>query len=76
MGSNSPDLKLPRAEVERFLSEVPFNRKGKRTLKAAQIPVPAMPVLETKGKATTQAGFRSHPRRDRARRAALSPTAS
>jgi pyruvate dehydrogenase E1 component len=50
-------LSLPRAEVERFLSEVPFNRKGKRTLEAARIPVPPMPVLEVKGKATTQAGF-------------------
>ena len=50
-------LSLPRAEVERFLSEVPFNRKGKRTLEAARIPVPPMPVVETKGKATTQAGF-------------------
>ena len=50
-------LKLPRAEVERFLSLVPFAAKGRRTFKAAQIPVPVIPMLETKGKAATQAGF-------------------
>ena len=50
-------LKLPRAEIERFLAEVPFNRRGKRTLKAARIAVPPMPVLDIKGKAATQTGF-------------------
>jgi len=50
-------LKLPREEIERFLSQVPFASKGKRTLKAPRIPVPPMPFFEAKGKASTQAGF-------------------
>lgn len=50
-------MRLARAEVERFLAKVPFAQRGNRTLKAARIPVPPMPVLENKGKATTQAGF-------------------
>jgi pyruvate dehydrogenase E1 component len=50
-------LRLPREEIARFLAKVPFASKGKRTLKAAKIPVPPMPVFEPKGKATTQAGF-------------------
>ena len=50
-------LRLPQAEVQAFLDRVPFNSRGKRTLKAAKIPVPPMPVLETKGKAATQNGF-------------------
>jgi len=50
-------LKLPRQEIERFLTYVPFATKGKRTLTAPRIPVPPMPALETKGRASTQAGF-------------------
>ncbi|MEZ5818444.1 MAG: transketolase [Hyphomicrobiaceae bacterium] len=50
-------LRRPREEIERFLSRVPFASKGRRTLKAAKIPVPNMPSAEPKGKATTQAGF-------------------
>lgn len=50
-------LKLPTAEVERFLSKVPFAAKGKRTFTAPRIPVPSIPIKEIKGKATTQAGF-------------------
>ncbi|MGE0701778.1 MAG: transketolase, partial [Hyphomicrobiaceae bacterium] len=50
-------LRRSREEVEQFLSRVPFNARGKRTLKAARIPVPPMPAIETKGKASTQAGF-------------------
>ncbi|HVY43429.1 MAG TPA: transketolase [Hyphomicrobiaceae bacterium] len=50
-------LSVPRAEIERFLSQVPFAQKGPRRRPAARVPVPAMPALETKGAASTQAGF-------------------
>jgi pyruvate dehydrogenase E1 component len=50
-------LRLPRAEVERFLAAVPFNARGTRTLKAATIPVPDIPLLEVKGQISTQAAF-------------------
>ncbi len=44
-------------EIERFLSRVPFNAKGKRRLSAPKIEVPTLPIPEAKGTATTQAGF-------------------
>ena len=50
-------LGVPRAEAESYLKRVPFVQKGKRRLSAPRVPVPAMPVLETKGAASTQAGF-------------------
>jgi len=50
-------LRRPREEVESFLSRVPFNAKGTRTLKAATIPVPDIPLLDVKGKISTQAAF-------------------
>ncbi len=50
-------LSVPRAEIERFLSQVPFAQKGPRRRPAARVPVPPMPALETKGAASTQAGF-------------------
>lgn len=50
-------LRLPSQEVERFLSRVPFNAKGNRTLKADRIPVPELPPLDIKGKISTQTGF-------------------
>jgi pyruvate dehydrogenase E1 component len=50
-------LRLPPADVERYLKRVPFASRGTRTLTAPKIPVPAMPSIETKGKAATQAGF-------------------
>jgi pyruvate dehydrogenase E1 component len=50
-------LDVSAAEVEAYLSRVPFVQKGTRRLKAPQIPVPAMPALESKGMASTQAGF-------------------
>ena len=50
-------LALPHHEVETFLQRVPFNARGPRNLKAPRIPVPAMPVIEVRGQASTQAGF-------------------
>ncbi|MGE5514120.1 MAG: transketolase [Bacteroidota bacterium] len=50
-------LSVPRAEIERFLSQVPFAQKGPRRRPAARVAVPPMPALETKGAASTQAGF-------------------
>jgi pyruvate dehydrogenase E1 component len=50
-------ITLPHHSVERFLSEVPFRQKGRRTLTAPKIPVPPMPRLEVKGALSTQAGF-------------------
>jgi pyruvate dehydrogenase E1 component len=50
-------LSVPGQQVEAFLKRVPFVAKGTRGLSAARIPVPDMPMLETKGKAATQAGF-------------------
>ncbi|MEZ5851951.1 MAG: transketolase [Hyphomicrobiaceae bacterium] len=50
-------LRQSRDDVERFLSQVPFNARGNRTLKAPRIPVPELPPLEVKGKISTQTGF-------------------
>lgn len=50
-------LGLPSHQVDSFLKRVPFVQKGTRRLSGARIPVPDMPVLATKGKAATQAGF-------------------
>lgn len=50
-------LAISRQEVDAYLKRVPFVQKGTRRLGAPRVPVPDMPVLETKGKAATQAGF-------------------
>lgn len=50
-------LSLPREEVEHYLSRVPFVQRGKRNRSAPRIPLPAMPALESRGAASTQAGF-------------------
>jgi len=50
-------LRLPRAEIERFLAGVPFNARGPRNLKAPKIEVPRLPPLDIKGATSTQAGF-------------------
>jgi pyruvate dehydrogenase E1 component len=50
-------LAISSQEVEAYLKRVPFVQKGTRRLSAPRIPVPDMPILETKGKAATQAGF-------------------
>ncbi len=50
-------LRIPAAEVQQFLSRVPFVQKGRRDLKAAKIPVPAIPLLDVTGKISTQASF-------------------
>ena len=50
-------LRLPRAEIEAYLAQVPFNAKGPRDFKAPTIPVPAIPLLDVKGQVSTQAAF-------------------
>ena len=50
-------LGVPAHEVEGYLARVPFVQKGTRRLSAPRIAVPPMPVLETKGTGSTQAGF-------------------
>ncbi|MFV0297103.1 MAG: transketolase-like TK C-terminal-containing protein [Hyphomicrobiaceae bacterium] len=50
-------LNLPPEAIQRFLDQVPFAQKGKRTLKAPRIEVPEIPVMEAKGKHATQTGF-------------------
>jgi pyruvate dehydrogenase E1 component len=44
-------------EIASFLKRVPFNARGRRRFNADKIPVPALPIPEIKGEATTQAGF-------------------
>jgi pyruvate dehydrogenase E1 component len=50
-------LSRPAAEVERYLSRVPFVQKGKRGRSAARVPVPRISAPDVKGPAATQAGF-------------------
>ncbi len=50
-------LRLPRAEVEEYLANVPFNARGTRNLKAAKIPLPQLPPMQINGQISTQAGF-------------------
>ena len=50
-------LDLPEEELERFLSHVPFNAKGRRRLEAETIPVGEMPALDARGEMSTQDGF-------------------
>ena len=50
-------LSVPPAVLEDYLRKVPFVQRGRRGLQAARIPVTPFPKLETKGQATTQAGF-------------------
>jgi len=50
-------LALPAAQIEDFLTRVPFVQKGRRRLKAARVPVENFPKIEAKGLMSTQAGF-------------------
>lgn len=50
-------LTVPPAVVQGYLDAVPFNARGRRRFSAPTIPVPAMPVIETRGRQSTQAGF-------------------
>jgi len=50
-------LKLPAPTVENYLKRVPFNAKGRRRFKAAQIPTPDTLSLTVKGEISTQTGF-------------------
>ncbi len=44
-------------EMQAYLQRVPFNQRGRRRLTGAKIPVPALPIPETKGEVSTQTGF-------------------
>ena len=50
-------LALPPAQVEQFLRDVPFARRGTRRLQAPRVPVDPFPKIEVKGQMSTQAGF-------------------
>ncbi len=50
-------LKLPEAQLEEFLAQVPFNRKGRRRFQAAQIPVPGSLSVAYRQTMSTQEGF-------------------
>jgi len=50
-------LSLPREEIEAFLKKVPFNQRGPRRLRASRVPVPELPIPESRGPTSTQAGF-------------------
>jgi pyruvate dehydrogenase E1 component len=50
-------LEAERAEMEAFLAEVPFNRRGTRRLKAAAVPVPERLPAPSAKLASTQEGF-------------------
>ena len=50
-------LSLPQGEVEAFLRRVPFNAKGRRRFTAPKIPIPEIPIIETKSAMATQTGF-------------------
>ncbi|HKZ96222.1 MAG TPA: transketolase, partial [Hyphomicrobiaceae bacterium] len=50
-------LGLPHDGIERFLGQVPFNRKGRRRMRASPVPVAPFPKVEAKGPMATQAGF-------------------
>ncbi len=43
-------LALPPAQIDDFLTRVPFVQKGRRRLKAARVPVDNFPKIETKGR--------------------------
>jgi pyruvate dehydrogenase E1 component len=48
---------LPQAEIERFLSEVPFIQKGTRRYTASQVPVPEKLAFPANPAMSTQQGF-------------------
>jgi len=50
-------LKVSQAEIERFLSEVPFIRKGTRRYAAPQVPVPEKLAFPANAAMSTQQGF-------------------
>jgi pyruvate dehydrogenase E1 component len=50
-------LALPPAQIEDYLSRVPFVQKGRRRLKAERIPVDNFPKIEAKSAMSTQQGF-------------------
>jgi len=50
-------LALPPAQLEQFLRDVPFVKRGTRRLQAARVAVDPFPKIEIKGQMSTQAGF-------------------
>jgi pyruvate dehydrogenase E1 component len=50
-------LKVPQAEIERFLREVPFVQKGTRRYAAPQVPVPEKLAFPANAAMSTQQGF-------------------
>jgi pyruvate dehydrogenase E1 component len=50
-------LKLPEADLQRFLDNVPFNRRGTRRYEAPVVPVPAELPVPKQGALSTQQGF-------------------
>jgi pyruvate dehydrogenase E1 component len=50
-------LAIPPAQIEDFLTRVPFVQKGRRRLEAARIPIDIFPKIEAKGLMSTQQGF-------------------
>jgi pyruvate dehydrogenase E1 component len=50
-------LQRPRDEIENYLADVPFNAKGPRRFRGAQIDVGSLPLPDIKGSMSTQEGF-------------------
>ena len=50
-------LSTPPAQIESYLNQVPFNRRGRRRFDAPKIPVGAQVVVDAKGAISTQNGF-------------------
>ena len=50
-------LALPPEEIQAFLNRVPFNQRGPRRLTAPRVSVPDLPIPESRGVDSTQAGF-------------------
>ncbi len=50
-------LKLPAAEVERFLKSAPFFAEGRRRYEAAKLPIPATLAFPAQAAMSTQQGF-------------------
>lgn len=50
-------MQRPRADLEAVLATIPFNARGRRRLKAAPVPVGALPLPTLRGAMSTQEGF-------------------
>ncbi len=50
-------LSLPPEEIQGLLDRVPFAKRGRRRLSAGRVPVPELPIPESRGPVSTQAGF-------------------